>query len=239
MVTRRMRTAVALGVIVALASVAFLALGSGASAKNAGVNALPRSSTLYTSGTQWGPYATFNPLRTSDYATGMLGLLYETLFRYDPLKDKFIPWLATDGKWVGKTLRRDTPQGRQVERRQAVHRRGREVHVRDRQARGLASSHDVEDRPPDHHDEGQHRQLQLQGHAELPGLEHQHLLASPIVPQHIWTSYSATEITTGNTATRRSMVGTGPFTYGAGKGTLAARCSGTGATTGGRRRHSG
>ena len=39
----------------------------------------------------------------SGYATGTLGLLYETLFRYDPLKDKYMPWLATDGKWVGRT----------------------------------------------------------------------------------------------------------------------------------------
>ena len=41
----------------------------------------------------------------------------------------------------------------------------------------------------------------------------------PIVPRHIWSSYSATEITTGNTDTVSKMVGTGPFRYGAGKGT--------------------
>ena len=38
----------------------------------------------------------------------------------------------------------------------------------------------------------------------------------PIVPRHIWSSYSATEIVTGNTD--KKFVGTGPFTYGAGKG---------------------
>jgi peptide/nickel transport system substrate-binding protein len=41
----------------------------------------------------------------------------------------------------------------------------------------------------------------------------------PIVPRHIWSSYSATEITTGNTDDVAKMVGTGPFKYGAGKGT--------------------
>ena len=41
----------------------------------------------------------------------------------------------------------------------------------------------------------------------------------PIVPQHIWKNYSATEITTGNTDDTSKMVGTGPFVYGAGKGT--------------------
>ena len=39
-----------------------------------------------------------------------------------------------------------------------------------------------------------------------------------IVPKHIWKNYSATDITTGNTDDRK-FVGTGPFTYGAGKGT--------------------
>ena len=65
----------------------------------------------------------FNPLRSSGNATGTLGLLYETLFRYDPLKDKYIPWLATDGKWVGRTYVLHIRPGREVERRQAVHRR--------------------------------------------------------------------------------------------------------------------
>ena len=38
-----------------------------------------------------------------------------------------------------------------------------------------------------------------------------------IVPAHVWSNYSATEITTGNTD--KYFVGTGPFKYGAGKGT--------------------
>ena len=40
----------------------------------------------------------------------------------------------------------------------------------------------------------------------------------PIVPRHVWSKYSAKEITTGNTSDRAKMVGTGPFTYGAGAG---------------------
>ena len=40
----------------------------------------------------------------------------------------------------------------------------------------------------------------------------------PIVPQHIWSGYSATEITTGNTDDTKKQVGTGPFTYAAGAG---------------------
>jgi len=61
----------------------------------------PRSETLYTSGTLWGPPGDFNPLNQGDYTTGTLGLLYEPLFLYNPLTDKFIPWLAQSGSWTG------------------------------------------------------------------------------------------------------------------------------------------
>ena len=97
---RTKRTTTTTGVLVVILAVgAFLAAGT-ASGKQA---ALPRGATLYTSGTAWGPFSHFNPFRSSDYATGTKGLLYETLFRYDPLKDTYIPWLATDGKWVGRS----------------------------------------------------------------------------------------------------------------------------------------
>ncbi|MEW9531644.1 ABC transporter substrate-binding protein [Microbispora sp. NPDC049125] len=63
--------------------------------------ALPRAETLYTSGTQWGPPANWNPLREWDFATGTKGLVYESLFIYDPNADKFTPWLAEGGSWTG------------------------------------------------------------------------------------------------------------------------------------------
>jgi peptide/nickel transport system substrate-binding protein len=56
------------------------------------------------SGNQWSPNTDLNPAKNWDYVTGLVGLVYETPFRYDPLKDKFIPWLATKGKWVGKNF---------------------------------------------------------------------------------------------------------------------------------------
>jgi peptide/nickel transport system substrate-binding protein len=37
---------------------------------------------------------------TGNYATGTIGLVYETLFLYDPLTDKFMPWLAESGQWT-------------------------------------------------------------------------------------------------------------------------------------------
>jgi peptide/nickel transport system substrate-binding protein len=62
----------------------------------------PRNETLYTTGKQWGPPSTWNPL-DPNAATGVVGLQYETLFLYDPLADKFDPWLAESASWTDAT----------------------------------------------------------------------------------------------------------------------------------------
>jgi peptide/nickel transport system substrate-binding protein len=58
----------------------------------------PRAETLYTSGKQWGAPSTWNPF-DSNMAMGVVGLQYETLFLYDPIKDAYTPWLASGGSW--------------------------------------------------------------------------------------------------------------------------------------------
>ncbi|GAA3974481.1 ABC transporter substrate-binding protein [Thermobifida alba] len=63
----------------------------------------PRAETLYTGGTQWGPPSTWNPLDTGGHATGTVGLVYETLFLYEPQSREYIPWLAESGEWVDDT----------------------------------------------------------------------------------------------------------------------------------------
>ena len=54
----------------------------------------PRAQTLYTSGKQWGAPSTWNPF-DGNSAMGVVGLQYETLFLYDPIKDVYTPWLAS------------------------------------------------------------------------------------------------------------------------------------------------
>jgi peptide/nickel transport system substrate-binding protein len=64
----------------------------------------PRTETLYTSGTAYSPPDNFNPLDSGSYYTGTMGLLYETLFLYNPSSGKVIPWLASPGShWTGST----------------------------------------------------------------------------------------------------------------------------------------
>ena len=61
-----------------------------------------RSETLYVSGAAWGPPTDWNPFIAWSKAntSGTVGLMYETLFMYDPLTDEMQPWLAKSGEWV-------------------------------------------------------------------------------------------------------------------------------------------
>src|SRR6516165_3752341 len=67
------------------------------------VTSYPRSQTLYTSGSAYSPPTNWNPLNLGNYATGTQGLVYETLFLYDPIKGTYSPWLASAGSWNGTT----------------------------------------------------------------------------------------------------------------------------------------
>ena len=93
------KTGITIGALAALIMVVTLVQSAGAAKRVS----LPRSETLYMSGNQWSPNNDANPAKNWDYVTGLVGLAYETPFRYDPLKDRFIPWLASAGKWTSKT----------------------------------------------------------------------------------------------------------------------------------------
>lgn len=212
---RRKRTALSLGVLSLVAAVAVATFTAGAGAKPTESTALPRNATLYTSGTAWGPFTNFNPLRPG-YATGVLGLLYETLFRYDPLKDRFIPWLATSGKWQGRTF--------VVTLRSGVNwNDGRPLTAADvkftfetGKLEGSQFSTMWKTGLQSITTSGRTVRFNFKGTPNYQDWD-TNMYSIPIVPRHIWSSYSATEIVTGNTDTK--FVGTGPFTYGAGKGT--------------------
>lgn len=67
-----------------------------------GTGTYPRDETIYISGAAWGPPTDWNPFITWSKAntSGTVGLIYETLFMYDPLTDELIPWLAESGEWT-------------------------------------------------------------------------------------------------------------------------------------------
>jgi peptide/nickel transport system substrate-binding protein len=180
--------------------------------------ALPRAQTLYMSGNQWSPNNDLNPAKNWDYITGLVGFAYETPFRYDPLKDRFIPWLATSGTWTSKTTYAMTI------RRGVKWSDGQPLTAND-----VAYSFDL---------------LKLSTHPQHPlfadtGLKSVKAAGNrvvftfsgtpayqefdfyrfnvAVVPQHIFKSYSATDITTGNLENGK-IVGSGPYLYQKGVG---------------------
>ena len=210
----RARRAVAVVALVATIGAAALMAG-GAGAGSQSPFALPRGDTLYTSGKQWGPYTGFNPLRTGDYATGVIGLLYETLFRYDPLKDRFIPWLATNGKWVGNSYVLTVRNG--VKWNDGKPFTAADVKFTFETGKLAGSEFSTMWRTglTKITTKGNVVTFTFGGRPNYQDWDTT-LYTLPMVPRHIYSKYSATEITTGNAD--KNFVGTGPFTYGAGKG---------------------
>ena len=98
----------AVGLVTAVAAFSLMLplLGAGASGasthatKVASVTSLPRNETLYTSGAAYIAPTNWNPMNVGNYATGTQGLLYETLFLYNPVTNKYLPWLAKSGTWT-------------------------------------------------------------------------------------------------------------------------------------------
>ncbi|HYA45855.1 MAG TPA: ABC transporter substrate-binding protein [Acidimicrobiales bacterium] len=80
-----------------------VATSTASAAKSPAVVSFPRAETLYTSGTMYSPPTSWNPFNPGNNYTGTQGLVYEPLFRYDPLHGKYIPWLATSGTWTNAT----------------------------------------------------------------------------------------------------------------------------------------
>ncbi len=120
-------TVVGLSVIAMVATVFMTAGGAGAqrlgpSGKQSPLANYPRNQTLITSGSQWGNITGTNPW-VGGAATGTVGLLYETLLRFDPMKDRYIPWLAQSASFVGSKYVINVRPGVKVDGREIVHRR--------------------------------------------------------------------------------------------------------------------
>lgn len=64
------------------------------------VQEYPRAETIFTSGHQWGPPSSWNPIPESGEAAGVRGLLYEPLFLFDPFTLELTPHLAESGEWT-------------------------------------------------------------------------------------------------------------------------------------------
>src|SRR6476619_1118349 len=219
MSTRRARGVGALAVVAVLAVFVAALMAGGAGAGSQAALALPRAQTLYMSGNQWSPNNDLNPAKNWDYVTGLVGFAYETPFRYDPLADKFIPWLATGGSWTSKTTY-------VMHIRQGV--RFSDGHLLTPQ--DVKYSFDLTNIPthPQHPlwaDTGL-KSTRVSGHNVIfkfsgtPGYQEFdfYRFNVAIVPSHVFKHYSPTDLTTGNLGDTSKIVGTGPYKYQSGFG---------------------
>jgi peptide/nickel transport system substrate-binding protein len=215
-------TATALSVIVALSAVMVVvfmtaggASGAGSGAKSG--HALPRSQTFYMSGNQWSPNNDLNPAKSWDYITGLVGFAYETPFRYNPLTDHFTPWLASNGRWTSKTTYVMTV------RKGVKWSDKKPMTVKD----FLFSFNILKIRThaqnPLWTDTGL-KSIKAKGNTLVfkfgakPGYQqfdfYRYNVA--IVPRHIFSRYSQTDLASGNL--KKPIVGTGPYLYKSGIG---------------------
>ncbi|MDQ1288298.1 MAG: peptide/nickel transport system substrate-binding protein [Actinomycetota bacterium] len=173
------------------------------------VTEYPRAQTLYTTGTQWSSPRTWNPLKNSEYATGTVGLVYESLFLYDAQQDKFTPWLAESGSWSGpRTYRIKVRQG--VTWTDGTPLTAEDVVFTARLCRYPSVSYN--------------RLCEWMTEVRAVGPatvdvtfsepNHQEwdawLITTPILPEHLWARRSEQEITSGPNI---RPVGTGPYEY--------------------------
>jgi len=216
MIPSRKRTVAA---FLVSALVVALALGATAGAGERSAFALPRAQTLYMSGNQWSPNNDLNPAKNWDYITGLVGFAYETPFRYDPLQDRFIPWLATSGTWTSKsTFVMTIRQGVKWSD-------GRTLTPRDVKYSFELAKIATHPQHPLWQDTGL-RSIAVSGNKLIfsfrgtPGYQQFdfYRFNVAVVPQHVFSKYSNTEIATGNLGSPRNIVGTGPYRYESGVG---------------------
>lgn len=180
---------------------------SAASSATGSLAGFPRSQTLYTSGTAYAPPSNWNPFNLGNFATGTQGLIYEPLFLYDPVHNKYDPWLATSGTWSGTTYTMQIRNG--VKWSDGTPLTGADVAYSINLARTNKSD-------PYSSNVATVTGATAKGNTvtvtfgSTPGYSEwqDYLWKAPVVPQHIWSKLSPANQITGANA---HPVGTGPM----------------------------
>jgi len=207
---------IALVAIVGITSIGVVAAG----AKQASpLVSLPRDQTLYMSGNQWSPNTDLNPAKNWDYVTGLVGFVYETPFRYDPLKGTFIPWLATSGKWTSPTtyVMNIRPNVKwsdgQTMTPQDVKYSFDLAKIATHPQHALWADTGLKSTKVS----GSTVVFTFAGHPGYQQFDFYRYNVA-VVPQHVFKSYSNTDIASGNLGDTSKLIGTGPYLYQSGVG---------------------
>src|SRR5215831_439652 len=172
------------------------------------VTSYPRTQTLYTSGSAYSPPTNWNPLDVGNDATGTQGLIYETLFLYDPIKGTYSPWLASAGAWSGSTYTITVRSGVKWSDGQPL--TGADVAYSINLARTNAADPYATNVTTVESATASGNTVTVKfkgspGYTDWQGF----LWKAPVLPQHIWSKMSASAQITGANA---NPVGTGPMT---------------------------
>jgi peptide/nickel transport system substrate-binding protein len=131
---------------------------------------------------------------------------------------KFIPWLATSGKWVGSTYVLQVRKGVKWSDGQALTPADVKFSFQTGKLEGSEwAGIWTNDGLASISTKGNLVSFHFKGKPNYPNWDYD-LYNVAIVPQHIWKDFSAKDIATGNNDKPADMVGTGPFVYGAGAG---------------------
>jgi len=209
------KTVVGLGIAAVAATVLLTASLAGAQSKS-GAASYPRNQTMYTTGTMWSPYQDLNPFKTWDYATGTVGLAYETLFQYSPFTDSYVPWLATKATWNKASTQLTVLVRKGVKFSDGVALTGADVKFTFETGKTEATStlHPL-------WTTGGLKSISAKGNTVKfnfkKGAVYQEFALSlyqqAIVPKHVFSGYSGTDIASGNLADTSKLIGTGPYVY--------------------------
>jgi len=207
---RAIRWAGAAAAAAVLIGVAACGSSSPATPKASGTATLtgfPRTQTLFTSGTAYAPPSNWNPFNLGNFATGTQGLIYEPLFLYDPIKNSYRPWLATNGTWSGHTYTMTVRNG--VKWTDGTPLTGADVAFSIKMAMTNKSD-------PYSSNVATVQSVSASGNTvtvtfgSTPGYSEwqDYLWKAPVVPEHIWSKLSPANQITGANA---HPVGTGPM----------------------------
>ena len=167
-----------------------------------------RNETLFAGGGLWGPPTNWNPITPWSAMTGVVGLVYETLYMYNPFENELEPWLAVNGEWLDENTY-------QLELREGIKWTDGEKFDAD----DVKFTFDIADKYPGVHYSTMWEWLKevekvddytLKFHFEEP-LYHEwsyNLWQLPMIPEHIWSKKTEEEILSG---ANENPIGTGCY----------------------------
>ncbi|WP_017571927.1 ABC transporter substrate-binding protein [Nocardiopsis halotolerans] len=169
----------------------------------------PRGETLYTTGTAWSAPTSWNPMMRGGFAVGTIGLVYESLFHYDPETGEYVHWLAESDEWVSDTVH-------EITLREGVTWNDGEPLV----AQDVVTTLELgqTDGVPygnvwdyiENVEATDERTVTVTFSESRPQEWMNWAYSNPILPAHVWGDMSATDITD---SANENPVGTGPYVY--------------------------